>query len=313
MAACPSKKTWFLIPKIAEVWNTRREEVASSSESILQALRSASEARAGGSPLEESILQRTYEELSAQFDEQNGGFGSAPKFPSPHNLLFLLRYRLRSGEQRALEMVEKTLTEMRRGGIYDHVGYGFHRYSTDARWRVPHFEKMLYDQALIARAFEGRESRMILLAALMGGLAPFCSCEVIPFIAALLAAGTPLSELITPVETVLEYAAEFGLRHIELNLTREHSSPDSERGTRLTRDAMTGGNSGSGLVCTGRAGSNRSGSGQSAGSRFAAPSTSATRSPGCTTRSTPSNTGSPPQVRAMSDNWSSGARAMAAR
>ena len=142
-----------LIPKIAEVWNTRREEVASSSESILQALRSASENRAGASPLEESILRRTYEELSTQFDEQNGGFGSAPKFPSPHNLLFLLRYRLRSGEQRALEMVEKTLTEMRRGGIYDHVGYGFHRYSTDARWRVPHFEKMLYDQAMLTLAY----------------------------------------------------------------------------------------------------------------------------------------------------------------
>ena len=142
-----------LIPKIAEVWNTRREEVASSGESILQALRSASENRAGASPLEESILRRTYEELSTQFDEQNGGFGSAPKFPSPHNLLFLLRYRLRSGEQRALEMVEKTLTEMRRGGIYDHIGYGFHRYSTDARWRVPHFEKMLYDQAMLSLAY----------------------------------------------------------------------------------------------------------------------------------------------------------------
>ena len=142
-----------LIPKIAEIWNTRREEVASSSQSILQALRSASEARAGGPQLEESILRRAYEELSAQFDEQNGGFGSAPKFPSPHNLLFLLRYRLRSGEQRALEMVEKTLTEMRRGGIYDHVGYGFHRYSTDARWRVPHFEKTLYDQAMLTLAY----------------------------------------------------------------------------------------------------------------------------------------------------------------
>jgi uncharacterized protein YyaL (SSP411 family) len=142
-----------LIPKIAEVWSTRREEVKSSSESIVQALRGASENRAGGSPLEESILRRTYEELSAQFDRQNGGFGSAPKFPSPHNLLFLLRYSLRSGDQRALEMVEKTLTEMRRGGIYDHIGCGFHRYSTDARWRVPHFEKMLYDQAMLSLAY----------------------------------------------------------------------------------------------------------------------------------------------------------------
>jgi uncharacterized protein YyaL (SSP411 family) len=142
-----------LIPRIAEVWNTRREEVESSSESILQALHSASGSRAGGPLLEESILRRAYEELSAQFDDQNGGFGSAPKFPSAHNLLFLLRYRLRSGKQRALEMVEKTLTRMRRGGIFDHIGYGFHRYSTDARWRVPHFEKMLYDQAMLTLAY----------------------------------------------------------------------------------------------------------------------------------------------------------------
>jgi len=142
-----------LIPKLAEVWNTRREEVNSSGESILQALQSASQSRAGGPLLEESILRQAYEELSEQFDEQNGGFGSAPKFPSAHNLLFLLRYWLRSGERRAVEMVEKTLREMRRGGIFDHLGYGFHRYSTDARWRVPHFEKMLYDQAMLTLAY----------------------------------------------------------------------------------------------------------------------------------------------------------------
>jgi uncharacterized protein YyaL (SSP411 family) len=142
-----------LIPRIAEVWNTRREEVNTSSESILQALRRASQSRTAGDLLDESILKRSYEELSEQFDEQHGGFGSAPKFPSPHNFLFLLRYWLRSGEERALKIVEKTLTEMRRGGIFDQVGYGFHRYSTDASWRVPHFEKMLYDQALLSLAY----------------------------------------------------------------------------------------------------------------------------------------------------------------
>jgi uncharacterized protein YyaL (SSP411 family) len=142
-----------LIPKIAEVWNTRRDEVESSSKSILEALQSASENRADGPPLDESILRRAYEELASQFDEKKGGFGSAPKFPSAHNFLFLLRYSRRSAEQRAVEMVEKTLTEMRRGGIFDHIGYGFHRYSTDAHWRVPHFEKMLYDQAMLTLAF----------------------------------------------------------------------------------------------------------------------------------------------------------------
>ena len=142
-----------LIPRIAEVWKTRREEVDSSSESILQALQKVSQSRTTGNLLDESILKRTYEGLSEQFDEQYAGFGSAPKFPSPHNFLFLLRYWRRSGEERALKIVEKTLTEMRRGGIFDQVGYGFHRYSTDAQWRVPHFEKMLYDQALLALAY----------------------------------------------------------------------------------------------------------------------------------------------------------------
>ena len=142
-----------LIPQIAEVWKTRREEVDSSSESILQALQKVSQSRVAGDLLDESILKRTYTGLSEQFDEHYGGFGSAPKFPSPHNFLFLLRYWRRSGEERALKIVEKTLTAMRRGGIFDQVGYGFHRYSTDARWRVPHFEKMLYDQALLALAY----------------------------------------------------------------------------------------------------------------------------------------------------------------
>ena len=142
-----------LIPRIAEVWKTRREEVDSSSASILQALQRVSQSRTAGDLLDESILKRTYEGLSEQFDEGYGGFGSAPKFPSPHNFLFLLRYWQRTGEERALNIVEKTLTAMRGGGIFDQVGYGFHRYSTDAQWRVPHFEKMLYDQALLALAY----------------------------------------------------------------------------------------------------------------------------------------------------------------
>jgi uncharacterized protein YyaL (SSP411 family) len=98
-------------------------------------------------------LTRTFEQLEARFDDGSGGFGMAPKFPSPHNLLFLLRYWKRSGNGKALQMVEKTLQAMGRGGIYDHLGYGFHRYSTDNRWLVPHFEKMLYDQALISMVY----------------------------------------------------------------------------------------------------------------------------------------------------------------
>ena len=87
------------------------------------------------------------------YASKNGGFGGTPKFPTPHYLSFLMRYSKHTGQDNALRMVEHTLTSMRRGGIYDHVGCGFHRYSTDAYWRLPHFEKMLYDQALLTIAY----------------------------------------------------------------------------------------------------------------------------------------------------------------
>ncbi|GAH00121.1 unnamed protein product, partial [marine sediment metagenome] len=99
------------------------------------------------------IFEKAYGNFDSIFDSKNGGFGSAPKFPSPHNLLFLLNYYVRTGEGRSLEMVETTLTRMRNGGIFDHVGFGFHRYATDSTWLVPHFEKMLYDQSLLAMAY----------------------------------------------------------------------------------------------------------------------------------------------------------------
>jgi uncharacterized protein YyaL (SSP411 family) len=97
-------------------------------------------------------IQKAYQQLAGRFDPEHGGFGSQPKFPTAHNLSFLLRVWKRTGEKNALEMVEKSLREMRLGGVYDHVGHGFHRYSTDAEWLLPHFEKMLYDQALMVVA-----------------------------------------------------------------------------------------------------------------------------------------------------------------
>ncbi len=103
--------------------------------------------------LDESIMKKAYNYLAERFDEQYGGFGSAPKFPSPHQLYFLLRYYYINGETKALNMVEKTLESMYRGGIYDHIAGGFARYSTDRYWLVPHFEKMLYDNALLAMAY----------------------------------------------------------------------------------------------------------------------------------------------------------------
>jgi uncharacterized protein YyaL (SSP411 family) len=99
------------------------------------------------------ILKKGYEQLARNFDPEWGGFGSAPKFPTPHNLRFLLRWHRRVGDSMALEMVEKTLDSMRRGGLFDQIGFGFHRYSVDEKWLVHHFEKMLYDQALLAMAY----------------------------------------------------------------------------------------------------------------------------------------------------------------
>ena len=98
------------------------------------------------------LLDRGFHELAARFDPENGGFGSAPKFPAPHTLIFLIRYWHLTGETRALAMAEQTLDAIRSGGIWDQIGSGLHRYATDARWRIPHFEKMLCDQALLVLA-----------------------------------------------------------------------------------------------------------------------------------------------------------------
>jgi len=141
-----------LIPQIRELWATRQGEALSLSNKIAAVLQQTSQDTAD-EELDETMLELTYEQLAKRFDGQHAGFSSAPKFPTPHNLLFLLRYWKRTGNGMALDMVEKTLQAMRRGGVYDHVGFGFHRYSTDSQWLVPHFEKMLYDQAMLAMAY----------------------------------------------------------------------------------------------------------------------------------------------------------------
>ena len=141
-----------LIPQIKELWATRRDEALGVSGRITTLLQQTSQGTSG-EELDETSLELAYEQLAGRFDGQHGGFGSAPKFPTAHNLLFLLRYWKRSGNQAALSMVQKTLRAMRRGGIYDQVGFGLHRYSTDSQWLVPHFEKMLYDQAMSVMAY----------------------------------------------------------------------------------------------------------------------------------------------------------------
>lgn len=139
-----------LLPRIKQVWETRRESVMQSTEELLTRLRQTL-ISSDESPEELTLetLDEVFLALLDAFDWDHGGFGRAPKFPSPHQLAFLLRYWRRTGRVEALRMVETTLDAMRQGGIYDHIGYGFHRYSTDRYWRVPHFEKMLYDQALL--------------------------------------------------------------------------------------------------------------------------------------------------------------------
>ncbi|MFC1868379.1 thioredoxin domain-containing protein [Thermodesulfobacteriota bacterium] len=141
-----------LIPRIQEIWTTRHNEVMESSEKIIDALQGVDDLKPGPD-IKIAVLDKAYNELAGRFDETHGGFGNAPKFPTPHNFLFALRYWKRTGNTKALQMVEKSLKEMRQGGVYDQIGFGFHRYSTDREWLVPHFEKMLYDQALLALAY----------------------------------------------------------------------------------------------------------------------------------------------------------------
>ncbi|MEJ2716828.1 MAG: thioredoxin domain-containing protein [Deltaproteobacteria bacterium] len=141
-----------LTRRIKELWATRREEVLQSAEKITEALRQVPDDVPGEAP-GEGVLKSAYDQLTVRHDAIHGGFSQAPKFPTPHNLFFLLRYWKRTGEPKALQMVETTLDAMRLGGVYDHVGFGFHRYSTDEEWLVPHFEKMLYDQAMLAMAY----------------------------------------------------------------------------------------------------------------------------------------------------------------
>ncbi|MCZ6767557.1 MAG: thioredoxin domain-containing protein, partial [bacterium] len=142
-----------MIPQLADAWQNRQGDIEQSTEQILGRLKAYAERDPSVESLDQATLDKAFQEFENRFDASHGGFGSAPKFPTPHTLLFLLRYWSRTGNEKALQMVEVTLDKMARGGIWDHVGYGFHRYSTDARWFAPHFEKMLYDQALLLIAY----------------------------------------------------------------------------------------------------------------------------------------------------------------
>ena len=137
---------------IADTWKSKREEVVQSSEEITKAISDGYALKAEGA-LSKVLLDNAYAVVLSAHDSQFGGFGRPPKFPLPSYLGFLLRYNARTGKGSALSPVMKTLDAMADGGIHDHLAGGFHRYSTDRYWLVPHFEKMLYDNALLARVY----------------------------------------------------------------------------------------------------------------------------------------------------------------
>ncbi len=142
-----------VLSSLADAWKNRRDQVLESALGITDYLGSTMTVAAGAPELDESVLEKAFSGISRSFDERYGGFGQAPKFPQPMTLEYLLRYYLRDGDKESLYMVERTLESMAKGGIFDQLGGGFARYSTDNNWLVPHFEKMLYDNALLARVY----------------------------------------------------------------------------------------------------------------------------------------------------------------
>lgn len=148
----PREKFERLIEQIGKLWDEDRDQLVGDSKKITALIqKNLSQNQAG--TVTQAVLDQAYRDFESSFDSTWGGFGQSPKFPSPHNLSFLLRHYHRTADPQALNIVVKTLDGMAQGGIQDHLGGGFHRYSTDAMWLVPHFEKMLYDQAMLARAY----------------------------------------------------------------------------------------------------------------------------------------------------------------
>ncbi len=142
--------------QVQKIWKNERARIYEIVKRLQELKSEDTDLVTSSSDIEEDVLDvltRAFDSLVQTFDEKSGGFGTAPKFPVPHNLMFLLRYWKRTHDDFALHMVEKTLQRMRMGGIFDHIGGGFHRYSIDADWMIPHFEKMLYDQALLIMVY----------------------------------------------------------------------------------------------------------------------------------------------------------------
>ena len=142
-----------VLESVAKAWSDRREDLLTSAEQMTAQLQEIGTVARAENPLDFAILNNAYKSLARAFDPRHGGFGDAPKFPHAMDLRVLLRHHVRTQDPHALHMVKLSLDKMARGGIYDHLGGGFARYSTDDRWLVPHFEKMLYDNALLATVY----------------------------------------------------------------------------------------------------------------------------------------------------------------
>jgi hypothetical protein len=141
-----------IVKRISELWKYNRKSLLESSDQIYNHLKNYSESKSGQT-LYDTILHQCYSQFASNYDSTFAGFGNGPKFPRPVALNFLLRYYYRTENDSALQMTLKTLRKMAEGGMYDHIGGGFHRYSVDGQWRVPHFEKMLYDQAQLVISY----------------------------------------------------------------------------------------------------------------------------------------------------------------
>src|SRR5262249_55624469 len=142
-----------LLLALVDAWQNRREELLRSAEDITEQLRKEPVLEPAAGDLAPDLIRNAAGHLARVFDRRWGGFGSAPKFPHPMDLRLLLRAGKRFDDPEALDMVRVTLDRMAMGGMYDQLGGGFHRYSTDAQWLVPHFEKMLYDNALLSVSY----------------------------------------------------------------------------------------------------------------------------------------------------------------
>jgi uncharacterized protein YyaL (SSP411 family) len=150
----PPDQLKSLLQKVADAWKTQHDSIVqTAARATQQLIEMVSKQPPAAGDLQPAILDQAYKQIASTYDAANGGFGGAPKFPRPVALSFLLRYYARTGQHEALDITLNTLSAMERGGIHDQLGGGFHRYSTGAAWLVPHFEKMLYDQAQLAAVY----------------------------------------------------------------------------------------------------------------------------------------------------------------